>query len=113
MTSMLAMLAAGPAISSTSAEPGVSPFSIKATAMGMEPVAQMYMGMLMASTSSMDIHVLSAKMAKNESGTSTVMSAAMTRPTTSHFPMSSTISTKAYSSATPIFCQKEASPCPS
>ena len=95
MTKMLAIFAAGPAMSRTRAAPGVRPFIIKATAMGMEPVAQTYIGMLMASTKSMDSHVLSAKIAKNSCGTKTVISPAMTRPITSHLPMSSIISTKA------------------
>ena len=41
------------AISSTSAVPGESPFIIRATAIGMEPVAQRYIGIANTSTMSM------------------------------------------------------------
>ena len=94
-TRMDAMLHAGPAISSTMAAPGVSPFSIRATAMGIEPVAHRYIGMDMASTSSIEASVLSRKSVKALSGKASVITAATTMPTTSHLPMSSIISTKA------------------
>ena len=42
MTRMLAMLHAGPAMRSTSAAPGVSPFSMSTTAIGIDPVAHRY-----------------------------------------------------------------------
>ena len=57
-TNMEARLQAGPAISSTSAAPGVSPFSMSATAMGMLPVAQTYIGMETQSTNSIEAQVL-------------------------------------------------------
>ena len=44
MTSNDATLTAGPAMSSTSAVPGDKPFSIRATAIGIEPVAHKYIG---------------------------------------------------------------------
>lgn len=95
MTRRLAMLQAGPAISSTSAAPGVSPFIISATAIGMLPVAHIYIGMAMQSTSSMLRNVLPLKISKKVSGTNTVINPAITNPMTSHLPMSCIISTKA------------------
>ena len=59
ITKIDAALLAGPAISSTSAAPGVSPFIMSATAIGMLPVAHRYIGMLMQSTRSMLMRVLS------------------------------------------------------
>ena len=44
------MLAAGPAMSSTRPAPGVKPFAMSDTAIGIEPVAHTYIGMAMAST---------------------------------------------------------------
>ena len=51
-----AKLAVGPAIRRTKATPGVSPLSISDIAMGIDPVAQTYMGIatrIMASIASM------------------------------------------------------------
>ena len=45
-----AILQAGPAIRRTNAAPGERPFNIKAAAIGMEPVAQTYIGTETAST---------------------------------------------------------------
>ena len=50
---MLAMLVAGPAINSTRAAPGVIPFATRASASGMEPVAQVYIGIASTRTASM------------------------------------------------------------
>ena len=94
-TSIEAMLHAGPAISNTNAAPGVSPLSISATAIGIDPVAQRYIGMAIASTSNIDAHVLPWNTEKRLSGTSTVIAPAAMMPITSHLPMSSIISTKA------------------
>ena len=58
------MLHAGPAMSSTSAAPGVSPFSIKATAIGMLPVAQIYIGRALQSTNIILIRVFPLKTVK-------------------------------------------------
>ena len=63
-TNTLAMLQAGPAINNTSAAPGVSPFIINATAMGMLPVAHRYMGTEMHNTSSIDVRLLSLNISK-------------------------------------------------
>lgn len=52
-TSTEATLAAGPAMSSTNAQPGDMPLSTRAAAMGMEPVAQIYMGTAMSKITSM------------------------------------------------------------
>jgi hypothetical protein len=95
ITSIDATFTAGPAISSTSAVPGDNPLSIRATAMGIEPVAQRYIGIARASTSSILNSELCAKTSKKELGTNTVMSPAMTSPIVNHFPMSCIISTKA------------------
>ncbi len=106
MTRMEAALLAGPAISSTKAAPGVSPLSIKATAMGMDPVAQRYMGNEKSRTKSILIKELPAKRAKNSSGTSMVMAPATTKPIKSHLPMSCIISTKAYRRASTMRLRK-------
>ena len=53
MTNIDAEFTAGPAINSTSAAPGVNPFAISDTAIGIDPVAQTYMGMATARTISM------------------------------------------------------------
>ena len=96
---MDARLQAGPAIRRTRAAPGVSPLSISATAIGMLTVAQTYIGIAIASTSSIEAKVLPLNMPNQDSGTRTVISPATSRPMASHFPMSLIISTKAYSSA--------------
>lgn len=49
-----AKLVAGPAISSTNAVPGDSPFMTNDMAIGIEPVAHTYMGMATISTAIMD-----------------------------------------------------------
>ena len=49
-TSNEATLVAGPAISKTSAAPGVNPFNIKAAAIGIDPVAHRYIGIEKANT---------------------------------------------------------------
>ena len=87
---------AGPAMSRTNAAPGERPLSISATAIGIDPVAQRYIGMANASTKAMLSNVLSWNVAKNVSGTNTVMSPATTNPMTSHLPMSCIMSKKAY-----------------
>jgi len=84
-------LTAGPAISNTKATPGVRPFSISDRAMGMEPVAQIYMGTAITTTASMASRGYRARPTKRSSGTNTVMRAAMISPITSHLPMLSTM----------------------
>ena len=83
-----AKLHAGPAMSNTNAAPGVSPFIMSATAMGILPVAQRYMGIVIKSTNSMLEKVLSLKIAKYSVGMRVVMAPAMSRPTTNHLPIS-------------------------
>lgn len=95
ITNIEATLTAGPAIKSTNAVPGERPFSIKATAIGIDPVAHKYIGIANTKTRSMLSSGLSEKMAKNESGTKTVISPATTNPIRSHLPISCIISTKA------------------
>ena len=95
MTSMLAILQAGPAISRTKAAPGVNPLSIRATAIGILPVAHRYIGIEKHSTSSMLAKELSLNISKNESGTNTVIRPATIKPIISHLPISSIISRKA------------------
>ena len=88
ITSIAAMFVAGPAISSTSAAPGDSPLSMRAAAMGIEPVAHRYMGADSTSITSMLSKGTSLKRVKKSSGTATVITAAMTSPMTIHLPMS-------------------------
>ena len=107
ITNRLATLQAGPAISNTSAAPGVSPFIIRATAMGMLPVAQTYIGMLMHSTSRMLRRELSLKTSNHWSGTNVVIIPATTKPTTSHLPISTIISTKPYDKLSFIFSKND------
>ena len=93
--SMLARLLAGPTIRSIRPAPGVRPFMISATAIGMEPVAQRYIGNTRTRTRSIDATVFPRKTVKNESGINAVIRPAMRRPITSHFPISSIISIRA------------------
>jgi len=51
---MVAAFVAGPASKNTSAAPGFRPLSINAAAMGVEEVAQTYMGIPVISMTSMD-----------------------------------------------------------
>ena len=78
------MLQAGPAISNTNAAPGVSPFIISATAIGILPVAHIYIGMAMHKTKSILSNVLSLNTAKKSFGTNTVIRPATIKPITSH-----------------------------
>ena len=105
ITSTEAKLAAGPAISSTRAAPGVNPLSISERAIGIEPVAQTYIGTDSASTTSILSRGYCAKAAKKSSGTHTVIRVATTSPITSHRPMLFIMSIKPYrkaSSALPV-----------
>ena len=56
--SMLARLHAGPTMRSSRPAPGVRPFMMRATAIGMEPVAQRYIGSTIIMTRSIEAHVL-------------------------------------------------------
>ena len=60
MTAIEAKLAAGPAISSTSAVPGESPFNMSDRAMGIDPVAQTYIG-----TATATIKILQSQTSNN------------------------------------------------
>ena len=82
------MFVAGPAISRTSAAPGDMPFSISAAAIGIDPVAQRYMGTEKSSTSNMFFIGVSAYCSKKVVGTKTVISPAITNPITNHLPIS-------------------------
>ena len=82
-----AKLAAGPAISSTNAVPGESPLSTKERAMGMEPVAQTYIGMAIISTAIMESNGRLPNTEKKSAGTYTVIRAAIISPVTSQPPM--------------------------
>ena len=77
---MLAILVAGPAISRTRAAPGVIPFSTRASASGMEPVAQVYMGMASTRTTIMQSNGYSCRKRKKSSGTNAAMSAPSRSP---------------------------------
>ena len=95
LTQFYYYLLAGPAISRTRAAPGVRPFIIRARAMGMLPVAHRYIGILNSRTNSMLYKVFPWNAVNQASGTAAVMMPAITRPITSHLPMSSIISRKA------------------
>lgn len=53
-TAIVAVLVAGPARRKTNAAPGFNPFRIRAAAMGVDDVAQTYMGIPTPSMTSMD-----------------------------------------------------------
>ena len=92
-TSMLAILVAGPAINSTSAAPGVIPFSTSASASGMEPVAQVYIGIASSNTTSMQSSEYSCKNKKKSSGTKAAIKAPSKSPIVSHLLTSPTMLT--------------------
>ena len=88
-----AKFAAGPAIRSTNATPGVRPLSISDNAIGIEPVAQIYIGTATATITSMASSGYALRERKRVSGTATVIMAAITSPITSHLPTDPTMST--------------------
>ncbi len=92
-------MAAGPAISRTKAAPGLSPFKTRDIAMGMEPVAQTYIGTATTIIASIASNGRSLSDTRNWSGTYTVISAATTNPMTSHLPTLATMSTNPYLTA--------------
>ena len=96
MMAMEAKFAAGPAMRRTNAAPGERPLSISERAMGIDPVAQTYIGTAMATIASMARSGRSPSASKKFSGTKRVMSAAMMRPTISHLPMLATMVWKPY-----------------
>ena len=93
ITRIDAVLVAGPAMSNTSAAPGDNPLSISAAAIGIDPVAQRYIGIEKSSTTAIFSSGLSANEAKKLSGTRIVISPATSNPSTSQRPMSWIIST--------------------
>ena len=86
-----AKLAAGPAMRSTNAAPGDRPLSISESAIGIDPVAQTYIGIAMATTASIANKGRSPRAARKFSGTNMVIRAAITRPIISHLPMLATM----------------------
>ena len=112
-TSMLAILVAGPAIKSTSAAPGVMPFSTKASARGMEPVAQVYIGIASTNTTTMQSSGYSCRNRKKSSGTKAAISAPSKRPMMSHLLTSPIMFTKPYSRVSLIFWAKDFFECSS
>ena len=104
-TNKEAKFTAGPAIRKTKAAPGVNPFNISAAAMGMEPVAQTYIGMANSKTANISSNGLSAKETSQDSGNATEISAAITKPVIMCPPMSCIISTNPYRRARIIFLQ--------
>ena len=92
-TNIDAKFTAGPAINKTKAAPGDKPFSIRATAIGIEPVAHKYIGKAKSNTNSILSRELSANKAKNSFGTATVIIPATTRPIIRYLPISCIIST--------------------
>ena len=81
ITARAVMLVAGPASRKTRAAPGLTPLRIRAAAIGVDAVAQMYMGMPATSMSSMALSPPPRWREIRSSGTSTVMAAATARPT--------------------------------
>lgn len=107
-----AKLAAGPAIRSTRAVPGERPFIIKDKAIGMEPVAQTYIGIAIIRTAIIENIGLLPTTEKKSAGTYTVISAAIISPPVSHPPMLPTRSMYPYFRASIHFCQKPAGDLP-
>ena len=81
------MLAAGPATKNTNAVPGDKPLSINAAAIGIEPMAQTYIGIATIKTINIVTIEGSFKSAKNESGRNTVINVLIIKPITNHLPM--------------------------
>ena len=84
---MVAMFVAGPVSMNTSAAPGEMPANRNPAATGVEAVAQMYMGRP-TTTITIIASSPSPQRRKNDCGTSTEISAAATRPITSHLAVS-------------------------
>ena len=79
---MVAALVAGPASKNTNAAPGFKPFRINAAAMGVEDVAQTYMGIPAPSIMSMDKSWCSLAQVVRSSGKKKVIMPAMKIPIT-------------------------------
>ena len=101
-----AMFVAGPAKRNTRAAPGLTPFKIRAAAIGVEAVAQIYNGMAIASISSMAGRPDPRYLPKISGGTSTVINPAKTIPTRNHPARSSQRSPMANRIPAASFCQK-------
>ena len=85
---MVAALVAGPASKNTSAAPGFRPLSINAAAMGVEEVAQTYMGIPVTSITNMDKNLWSLVQMVRSSGKKKVMIPAMKIPMIKGFEIS-------------------------
>ncbi len=92
---MVATLVAGPAIKNTSAAPGETPFINKTAAIGIEPVAQMYIGTEAAKTTRISNSPNPLKELKKSAGSKTEISAAIKNPRINHLPISCSNSIKA------------------
>ena len=93
---IVAAFVAGPAINKTNAAPGLIPFNIKIAAKGIEPVAQIYIGIDTAKIKSICMIGDRSKSTKKSSGIIDEIIAAKTNPMTNHFEISCINSTKPY-----------------
>lgn len=93
---MVAALVAGPASKKTRAAPGFRPFRINAAAIGVDEVAQTYIGIPAASMTSIDKKWCSFAQSVRSSGKKKVMTPAMNIPMMNGFAISVSNSPKAY-----------------
>ena len=100
---IVAALVAGPAIRKTSAAPGFKPLSISAAAIGVEDVAQTYMGIPAKSIISIDKNWCSFARVVISSGKKKVMIPAIKIPTIKGLEISDNNSPKAYLRPSPNF----------
>jgi hypothetical protein len=94
---------AGPARRKTRAAPGLAPFRIRAAAIGVEAVAQMYNGIPTPSITSIDGRPPPAYLVTTSSGMIDVISPARSNPTRNHPAKSLQSSVRAYRSPAMIF----------
>ena len=90
-----AIFVAGPTNKNTSAAPGLTPFKIKAAAIGVDAVAQIYNGTPTISISSMAGKPEPRYLLKISSGIKTVINPASSRPNINHLAISCHSSPKA------------------
>ncbi len=95
ITPRVDMLVAGPAIIKTNAVPGDKPANINPAAIGVEAVAQMYMGIEIAIITNMAIKPLPYEV-KKLVGTNVLTKVANNKPTSNHLTKSSMSVEKAY-----------------
>ncbi len=93
---MVAALVAGPASRKTRAAPGLSPFNIKAAAMGVDDVAQTYIGIPAINMTSIDKNLWSLAQRVKSSGKKKVITPAIKIPTAKGLAISVNSSEKAY-----------------